>query len=69
MGVKTLTVEEFRQEVKKQIGSGTQREFGLKHNVSNSYVNDVLRGHRNPSHKLAVSMGFRMITLFEKLSD
>ena len=67
--MKTLTMDDFRAEVKRQIGSGTQRDFGLKHGVSNSYVNDVLQGHRNPSHKLAASMGYKMVTIFQKLQE
>lgn len=63
-----LTVEQFKQEMRRRIGSGTQKEFALAHGVSNSFVNDILNNHRLPSHKIAAAMGYRVLTVYEKVS-
>lgn len=51
-----------RQALKSYMASfGTQRQFAKSHGVSESYVSDVLRGHRNIPEEWVSSLGFRTV--------
>ena len=47
--------------------SGGQRAFAKQHSISVSYVNDVLRGRREPAGKILTALGLnRLVTYREK---
>lgn len=62
-----LTLQELREVIRQMIGSGTQKEYALTIGVSNSYLNDILNGHREPNPKFLNAIGYRRIMRFEKI--
>ena len=43
---------------------GSQRQWAIEQGVSATYVNDVISGRRNPSHKILKALNLRPVVLF-----
>lgn len=52
----------IRQACKK---AGSQRKWALNNGLSPQYVNDVLRGYREPSDKIAKALGYERVEGWE----
>jgi hypothetical protein len=58
-------LEVLRREV---AGSGSQEIVAKRLRVSPQYLCDVLKGRREPGRKLLDALGYRRITVYEKLA-
>jgi hypothetical protein len=47
---------------------GGQKEFAKKYGLSPAYVNDVIRGKRDPGDKFLRAMGFKKTILYETIT-
>lgn len=45
---------------------GTQTAFAAKHGISLPYVNDVLRGHRDPGDKILDALGLEKVVTYRR---
>lgn len=58
--------EELRRIIRDDYG-GVQRNFAKAHNVSQSYISDVLAGSREPGAKVLAAIGLRKVVVYERL--
>lgn len=64
-----LTTDEFLKRLAATIeAEGSQTAFAKKHDVSLSYLNDMLRGRKAPSTKVLDALGYEAVTLYRKKS-
>jgi len=49
--------------------AGSQAAFAEKHKISLQYVNDVLRGRREPGKLILEALGIERITLYREKLD
>lgn len=64
-----MTLQELREVIREKIGSGTQKEFALSTGISNSYLNDILNGHREPGLKFLMAIGYRRVVKYERVAQ
>lgn len=43
---------------------GSQRQWAIERGVSATYVNDVISGRRNPSHKILRALKLRPVVIY-----
>jgi transcriptional regulator with XRE-family HTH domain len=46
---------------------GLQSDFAQKNNISSAYVNDVLRGRREPEQKVLDAIGVEKVVTYQKI--
>lgn len=58
--ISAMTLESFRNHLRKEVErAGSQRKLAKELGVSAMFVNDVLRGRRDPGKKMLDAMGFQ----------
>lgn len=64
--MKQLTEEEMRELLRVEVEKiGSQRAWARAHNLSEPFVNDVLRGRREVTSRVADELGYVKRTLYE----
>jgi hypothetical protein len=48
--------------------AGSQAQWCVKNRISTAYINDVLKGRRDPGQKILDALGFEAVTLYRKKS-
>jgi hypothetical protein len=49
--------------------AGSQRAFADQHKISLQYVNDVLRGRRDPGQKILDALGIDRVVIYQEKSQ
>lgn len=49
--------------------AGSQRAWAAKHDVSPQYISDVLNGRKPPGPKILKPLGYRAITVYERIVE
>lgn len=66
-----LSEDDIRERLRAAIAAaGSQQAFARQCGISAQYINDVVRGRREPGHKILDALGLeRIVTYREKLAD
>ena len=63
-----VTSDDLIEALKAGVSKTSQKDMAENLGVTPQFLNDVLRGRREISYRLAEAMGFRRLVLFERIS-
>lgn len=64
----TITVDEVRRRLQQQVDSHGSQTAAAQHlGVSLAYLNDVIRGRREPGEKLLTPIGIQKVTIYQEI--
>lgn len=64
----TITVDEVRRRLQQQIDlNGSQTATAQRLGVSLAYLNDVIRGKREPGEKLLTPIGIQKVIIYQEV--
>lgn len=65
-----MSLDRFREALRLAcVEAGTIKAWALDHDISLSYVSDVLKGNREPGDKLLTAMGWKREVIYSPLSE
>jgi hypothetical protein len=65
---RAMTLEEFRGYLKEKAHEyGSQKTLARHLGVNEAYLSDVIRGRRDPSHKLLWACGFQRVITYKPI--
>lgn len=63
-----LTKEDIMKHLVQAVtDAGTKKAFAEQSHLSQAFVGDVLNGRREPSDKILKALGYRRVTLYERV--
>ncbi len=64
----TITIDEVRRRLQQQIDlHGSQTAAARNLGVSLAYLNDVIRGRREPGEKLLTPIGIQKVVIYQEM--
>ena len=64
----TITVDEVRRRLQQQVDlNGSQTATAQRLGVSLAYLNDVIRGKREPGEKLLTPIGIHKVVIYQEM--
>ena len=63
-----MTADDVRNLMRREIAKkGTIGAWAREANINAAYVSDVLRGHREPAHKILAALGIERVVTYRRV--